>query len=93
MKGIIIPLTEEEFQQQITEAIIRAMATFAPAKTETEYMSRNETAAKLSITLPTLNEYTKAGRIKGYKIGRRVLYRKDEVEAALIAIEPLKYRR
>ena len=44
-------------------------------KKETIYLTRKEAAALLKISLPTLNEYTKAGRIPGFRIGYRVLYK------------------
>jgi len=48
-----------------------------------QYLSRKETAAFLKITLPTLNAHTKSGKLKAYLIGRRVLYRADDLEQAL----------
>jgi excisionase family DNA binding protein len=53
---------------------------------ETEYLSRNQVAELLGITFPTLRDYTLTGKLKGYRIGRRVRYKKAEVEAALTAI-------
>lgn len=55
-------------------------------------LSRKETAALLGISLPTLNEWTKKGVIKSYRIGRKVLYKDDEVNNALIEIKP-KYKK
>ena len=48
------------------------------------YKSRKETAAFLKITLPTLNAHTKSGKLTAYQIGRRVLYRADQLEQALL---------
>jgi len=48
-----------------------------------QYLSRKETAAYLKITLPTLNAHTKSGKLTAYLIGRRVLYRADQLELAL----------
>ena len=93
MKGIIIPLTEEEFDARLDSAVQRALENYVPAKETIEYLTRKEVAKKLHISLPTLNEYTKKGRLKGYRINGRVLYREDEVDAALTAAEPLRYRR
>ncbi|MEI8046805.1 MAG: helix-turn-helix domain-containing protein [Bacteroidota bacterium] len=50
---------------------------------EVQYKSRKETAAFLKITLPTLNSHTKSGKLTAYFIGRRVLYRADQLELAL----------
>lgn len=93
MKGIIIPFTEEEFDSKLEAILKRALKNHIPLSTEKKYITRKEVAKKLHISLPTLNEYTKSGRIKGYRINGRVLYREDEIENALTSIEPLKYRR
>jgi excisionase family DNA binding protein len=93
MKGIIIPLTEEEFQEHIATAIGKTLENYIPKSKDIEYLTRKETSQRLHISLPTLNEYTKSGKIRAYWINGRVLYRKDDVDFALIAIEPLKYRR
>ncbi len=52
-----------------------------------KYLTRKETAALLNVSLPTLNEYTKGGKIKGYRFGVRVLYKQSEIEAALTKID------
>lgn len=59
---------------------------------DTEYITRQETAEILRISLPTLNEYTKKGILPGYRLGSRVRYKKNEVENALKRIQTIKYR-
>jgi len=59
----------------------------------TKYLTRKEVAELLSISLPTLNEYTKTGKLKGFRIGGRVLYCANEIQNSLTEIEALKYRR
>lgn len=56
-----------------------------------QYVSRKEAADLLKITLPTLNVYTKSGKLTAYKIGRRVLY--DSIEIAKALSEQPKYLR
>lgn len=50
------------------------------------YITRQEAADTLHITLPTLLNWTMAGKVKGYRIGRRVLYKKNEINEAVNAI-------
>jgi len=57
------------------------------------YATRSEVAKCLQISLPTLNSLTKQGILKAKRINRRVLYRWDEVENQLQAIETTKYKR
>lgn len=47
------------------------------------YITRQEAANILHITLPTLLKWTMEGKIKGYRIGRRVLYKKNEIAQAI----------
>lgn len=93
MRTFLSELTEAELQELITIAVQKALENPSPAKKDIEYLTREETASKLHISLPTLHEYTKAGKLKKYRIKGRVLYKKDEIDAALTSNEPLKYRR
>ena len=93
MTGIIIQISENEFQQRLEKAVEKALANYSPLVKELKYLTRKEVAAKLRISLPTLNEYTKSGKLKGHRLNGRVLYRDDEINEALNAVEPLKYRR
>ena len=52
-------------------------------KNSTNFLSRQEVCKLLKITLPTLNDWSKLGRLQSYKIGNRVLYKLDEVENSL----------
>ena len=61
-------------------------------KTDT-YGTRKEVAKELKISLPILNEHTKNGTIKGYRIGGRVLYKWNEVFESVKLIQSLKYKR
>jgi excisionase family DNA binding protein len=54
-----------------------------PEKESSRHISRKEAAVLLKISLPTLRQWTKSGKLIAYKIGTRVLYNLDEVMAAL----------
>jgi len=58
-----------------------------------DFISRSEAAKLLKITLPTLNEWTKLGRLKSYKIGNRVLYKLDEVIEAVKSTSNNKHKK
>jgi len=55
-------------------------------------ITRQEAADTLRVTLPTLHSYTLEGKVKGYRIGRRVLYKKEEIAQAVTAISTSKRR-
>ena len=56
-------------------------------------LTRQEAARMLNVSLPTLHFWTKEGIVKGTRIGSRVRYRLTDIEAALVDIESLKYKR
>lgn len=53
----------------------------------TEFLTREETAKMLSVSLKTLSSWTKEGKVIGYRIGSRVRYRRDEIETSLKQIK------
>lgn len=55
-------------------------------------ITRKEAAAMLCVTLPTLQSYTMSGKLQGYRMGRRVLYKREEVNQAITAISTSKRR-
>jgi len=60
------------------------------------YLSRKEAAQFLHISLQTLNEKMRGGELVGYRFGARVLYKRADLEAALVATnryEPLGKKR
>lgn len=57
------------------------------------YLGRSEVCKLLKITLPTLNEWSKHGRLKSYKIGNRVLYKQEEIEDSLHQVNSLKFKK
>lgn len=59
-----------------------------PPITTDEWLTRQQTADLLKISLPTLNELTKAGTVKGYRIPgtNRLRYKSSDVNNALTLI-------
>ena len=84
----IIDLNRREIKELISEVIKEHFKKYPDllqpsSSPDRKFWTRSETAARLSITLPTLYEWTKMGKLKSYKIGRRILYKPEEVEKAL----------
>jgi excisionase family DNA binding protein len=90
---LISNLDEQQLFETFRGIVREELQNLQPAKPETKYYSRKETAQRFKISLPTLNEYTRKGVIKGYRVGSRVLYSEAEIEQALKEIPVLKYRR
>ena len=67
--------------QPIAAAMERVIAKMLPKNDE--YLTRKQCAERLHITLPSLHSYINKGVLVAYKIGRRTLFKSEEVDAAL----------
>ncbi|RHO68786.1 DNA-binding protein [Alistipes sp. AF48-12] len=87
-------LTADQLSEMIRESLRDELQQFRPArsKSETKYLTRQETARRLRISLVTLTDWVNRGKICAHKIGGRVLFRDSDVEAALNQIVPIKSR-
>jgi excisionase family DNA binding protein len=90
---LIQNLTPEELSETLRSVIREELSLLNPIETAPKYLTRQEVANLLKISLPTLNEYTRTGIIKGSRIGSRVLYGEQEIREAIKEIPSLKYRR
>ncbi|HEY5125559.1 MAG TPA: helix-turn-helix domain-containing protein [Ignavibacteria bacterium] len=90
---LIQNVTAEEFSETIRLVIREEISAIQIKESAPRFLSRQEVANLLKISLPTLNEYTRTGIIKGFRIGSRVLYDELSVKEAVKDIPTLKYRR
>ena len=87
--AIILPVDREELTRLIRQGIDAALDERLPKQDEasstssTDLLSREETAELLHVSLSTLRKFEKSGQLVPCRIGRRVLYRADDVTAAL----------
>lgn len=97
MQNIIFSIPEPEFKTIIRDAVLNAISEIAPKQqvkeSTPELLTRAETAEYLGVSLPTLNDWTKNGIVKGYRIAGRVRYKRPDVENALKEIETFKNKR
>jgi len=76
IKAIIVEAVAEQFKKcQLNK----------PEEPE-RLFKRGETSKTLGISLPTLWEYTKSGKIKAVRIGSQVRYRQSDIDFALKTI-------
>lgn len=54
-----------------------------PEKEEVKYLTRQETAKLLSISLPTLHDWCKKKILNPYRMGCRVYFKSDEIDQSL----------
>ena len=52
-------------------------------KEPTEYLTRSEVAEMLKIDISTVHNWTKRGILTSYGIGKRVYYKRKEIEKAI----------
>lgn len=62
-------------------------------KEDTELLTRKEAARFLGVSLPTLLDFTKSGKVTGYRIGTRVRYKRAELEQSLKQIQSVNVKR
>jgi len=86
-----IPLDEFEVIQKdwIREVLSENKSNTPPP--DEAYHTRRETAKILQVTLVTLHDWVKRGKIRAYKINTRVRFKKSDIDAALQ--EVVKYKR
>jgi excisionase family DNA binding protein len=90
---LIENISAEDLTKAFRSIIQEELSRLNPQEATSRYLSRQEVADLLKISLPTLNEYTRAGIIKGSRVGSRVLYEESAIKDAVKEIPALKYRR
>jgi len=78
---------------QLQEAIIEGVKSqldelkknFEP-KTPTEYLSRQEVAQMLKVNISTVHNWCVKGILQSYGIGRRIYFKRVELEDAIIKL-------
>jgi len=89
-------ISREEFKVDIKQIFTDVAQFYYEAilsQIENGFLTRQETAQRLGLSLPTLNAYTKSGIIPAYRIGSIVRYKTTEVEAALQKVQAVKGKR
>jgi excisionase family DNA binding protein len=57
-----------------------------------EYLTRQEVAVILKVSLVTLSDWNKKRILNPYRLGNLIRYKRSEIEQALICINPKKAR-
>jgi len=95
MENVLYGITIEELKKVVSEAVANAVEPLINKKTSenTDLLTRKEAASILKISLPTIDEWTKQGVIKAYRIGKSKRYKKDEILMSEKLVKVYKYRR
>jgi excisionase family DNA binding protein len=89
---LIQNVTPDELSDKLRTIVREEILLLQPKEAKTKFLTRQEVAELLKISLPTLNTYTQKGIIKASKIGIRILYSEDAVLDAVKQVHSLKYR-
>ncbi|MCX6262793.1 MAG: helix-turn-helix domain-containing protein [Bacteroidia bacterium] len=95
-KLFINALSESDLKRVFREVLsetVKSEAVQKNSERKINYLNRFEVVELLKISLPTLSNWTKEGILQSYRIGKRVLYREDEVNSSLHKVRNLKYKR
>ena len=79
----------EEFNQPIFDHIdkkFEELQKFYQPITPTEYITKKEVSEILSIKATSVHNWTKKKILQSYRIGGRVLYKRSEVEKAILKL-------
>jgi excisionase family DNA binding protein len=89
LEMLINRAVEKTIQQAVEKAIEKKLA----PKPSDELITREEAAELLRVTLPTLHNWTKAGRLPFYKIASRVRYKRADIEKLFESGDLRKFSR
>lgn len=97
LEGLSITELTDTIKGIVADEMKNALTTLTDSlskDTTPEYLTRKETAEMLGVSLPTLHSYVKKGYLTAHRVGEKtVRFRREDVEKALNAVEPIKYRR
>lgn len=94
---LLTQISIEQLKEIVTSAISKGLSenSFLNQKPneEPELLTRKQVAKLFSISLPTLSEWTKQGRVRAYKINTRVRFKRAEIMDQLNEVQQTKFKR
>ena len=89
----VFGVSPDELRESIltdVRAEIKSLALNFQPLTPTEYLTRQEVAEILKVSLVTLSDWNKKKILHPYRLGNLIRYKRAEIELALISINPKK---
>jgi len=83
--GITPTELKEDILKDVRAELKEIVQNFQPVKPP-EYITRQEAAKILKVSLVTLTDWNKKGVLKPYRLGNLIRYKRTELDEALIAI-------
>ena len=69
---ILENVSPDELDNRITKAVLKAITSIPPTKEE-GFITRAELSEKIHLSLVSIDKYIRLGKLRGYRIGGRVL--------------------
>jgi len=92
----VYQVTTDDLQEMIRQAVDAALTGYRltpQSEPEIKYKTIAEICQEYRITAMTVHNLSIKGILKKHKIGRRVLYKSDEIEQAMQTQPALRYKR
>jgi excisionase family DNA binding protein len=89
----VFGISPEEFKESIlsdVRAELKAITLNFQPVTPPEYLTRQEVAVILKVSLVTLSDWNKKKILNPYRLGNLIRYKRTEIEQALICINAKK---
>ncbi|ALM48939.1 hypothetical protein AMR72_08590 [Flavobacterium psychrophilum] len=83
----MVQVTPEELKTMIVDGVkevLNSIVAYIKPAYEQELWTKKEAANRLKISLSTLNNWLKQGKIESFGIGNRVYIKAEDLEAALL---------
>ncbi|MBI3141467.1 MAG: helix-turn-helix domain-containing protein [Bacteroidetes bacterium] len=93
---LIQPVTVDELKQLLTTAVRQELEAYWPNEAEPaepRYMTRDEAAKLLGVSLVTIDKWSNEGTLQKFRIGGRIRFKTAELHKALGQVKNLKYKR
>ena len=84
---IFSDLLRPVIQEEVSSALQSFTNKLHSPQKEPRFYTRKETSKMLNVSLVTLTQYVKSGKVKANRIGHRVLFRAEDIEACLNQIQ------
>ncbi len=88
--ALLIQVTPEQLQTAIIDGVktqLDELKKHLQPKEPTKYITRHKVAEMLSVDLSTVHNLSVKGTLQKYQIGGRVLYKRQEVENAIVKLK------
>ena len=90
-KNMLVQLNVVELKDLINESVSTAISNITKPKAEDELLKRKDVAKLFSVSLVTISDWMKTGKLPFHRINSRIFFKKSEVLDAMQSTR--KYNR